>query len=411
LFRGPAVFYGVASLIVGTALMRTRLRWGRMVLALCLFSVGPSFQLYSNAVRFGHPLEFGYSYSIAGCAECDYALRRELPFHKELLPRRMAETLGALFLVKRFNGVGWLESDVVWFQVPGLRIREFYVPIYSSADLIATLVALGFLGFAWRARRGPPLLGVLGAWGGIAFMALWLFYARSPWISSRYTIDFLPALLALWLGLYLGMIPLSSVTERRPDTRGGKRRHAGARLGWAIAVLAPVLQWTVSNSGEPREWTGTTSASWVGPLPLLAESVEKPELPTAYRCENPRATFGIRANTAGWDNHVHCGAGPATIFFFPRTPCIDLAFNFDSEANRDVNLPALRVQLNGQDAVGSTLEHRGLRYTMRFCARGRRWAEHPTASRYSMAIITWNAAERFGWYSGALLHEVKVASP
>jgi hypothetical protein len=107
------------------------------------------------------------------------------------------------------------------------------------------------------------------------------------------------------------------------------------------------------------------------------------------------------------------GAGPATTFFFSRTPCIDLSFTFDSPANRDANLPAIEVQLNGERALASplALDHQNIRYAMRFCASGTPRFEDPRASRYSMAVITWNAAERFAWSSGALLHEVKAASP
>lgn len=225
-------------------------RWAALGVA-CFLS-GVLFLLWSNKVRFGSPFEFGHR--ITGTAmptvffsrfSAPYSWQDSYPLAKELF--------AWIFLPPLKLRPPWDGNNLVYFQAPVSRWRDIYYPTFNPVYL--AFILLGLAGsvvhlirrfkiirsnrrnqtpfshqiesFSRPPRRSSPktsnlkvgveftrlalnrlshqpiprTMTVLWLWTLLCFPALFVVYLRMNSMSSRYVMDFAPAILA---GVLLG---------------------------------------------------------------------------------------------------------------------------------------------------------------------------------------------------------------
>jgi hypothetical protein len=181
--------------------------WKWAVIGILCFASGVFFLALSNKVRFGAPKEFGHTLSATAMPTLffsrfnqPYSLRDRIPLAKELV--------GWIFLPALKQSRPWNDEGLVHFQSSLSRWRDIYFPTLHQGYLVALLIGLGggsvLLVRRLRARGIGCFLNqglsrltlVLFVWGLVSMLSLSNFYTHTTSMSSRYVMDFCPALLA-----------------------------------------------------------------------------------------------------------------------------------------------------------------------------------------------------------------------
>ena len=223
--RPTVLAYGLATVMtVGWGLRRSGWSWPKLGAGGGAMLVGIGLLLGSNSYRFGHPLEFGHQLNFqgVGLSGSMYATRFGHPYAQEPLLSAGKELAGGLFLTRRLNGQDYYASGVMTGQSTTTRWREFYFTPFTPVTGVM-LAGLGVLVVTVRRATRSPVAGAFAgylaiAWAGLAVVALGVFYLRSPVWSSRYAMDFAPAL----------AVALAA----------GWRWLAARHLAWAAVVFA-----------------------------------------------------------------------------------------------------------------------------------------------------------------------------
>lgn len=209
--RPTFVFYGFAAVVLAVVLgWRLGLGWRRLALGVGLYVLVIVALLGLNWWRFGAPLEFGHALNLNLLIQMRYASRFDHPFQGEPILSAARELVGALFFVPT---MGWSTTGYEPGLFPGqshtLRWREIYFSTFRW-DALAFLVLAwvwGVIGLCrmWRRGKVPGAHAVLGIWSLLSFLPLFGFYLRCPFLSSRYLMDFAPAVMSaswvVWIGL------------------------------------------------------------------------------------------------------------------------------------------------------------------------------------------------------------------
>jgi hypothetical protein len=366
LIRPTLVFYGTATVLIAAVVMcrANLLRLGereqprresvlylwQLWVGLAIFIVGGIALWWTNLLRFGDGLEFGHKLNLQGgrLLGSVYATRFDHPFAHEPFWPAARELFGALFRVEKFNGNDFYAQGVFLGQSSTLRWRNFYFSTYNLSYI--GLAALGWgielAGYlrAWKQKhnlagldRSPVatvktggfntisdlqeefetkdkagLTTLLTIWSCFAFVLLTIFYLRTPVISSRYMMDFAPAiavpLVVVWLQV----------------TRAAYAWKTKTR--WPLFVLFCVLLgwlgWEI-RQGETLEPVRTLT--WEEVVQKQARQWDKvvKDLPSQYSLGDDLSSFGIPFNGEGWDAK-NGRLMPCIILFVDRPELLEL---------------------------------------------------------------------------------------
>jgi hypothetical protein len=308
-FIRPTHFvYGIATVLSDMSVAR-RERWSlsRVGIAPALLIAGGLALFASNARRFGGGFEFGHRLNATG-ADIMYASRFGASFDQQPYWRRTLELLGALYFVRELNGVDNFQSDVVRWQVPTPRWRHFYSRTFDVSHLVICVGATAVLAGSAVFPRMRPLNSANNA-GGFAWIvlpmgALAAFYAFYYSISSRYMLDFAPAIAAAVASLLLlGVERLTAV------------RNA-AILRWILAASFTVW-WAAEMELTQKVLPQQPPWGQIHVVDAMSEiKREAKMLPPRYlvgSTSTPWAT-GLEFNGFGWEEHTGL-TGPVVMMF------------------------------------------------------------------------------------------------
>ncbi len=239
LIRPTVWFYGLGTLIAMTVIyvrhaggLRRPRTLAVVGLAVALFVAGGGALYGSNAARFGNGTEFGHRLNIHSLPGNIVATRFSYPFQRVGVVAATEELVGSLFgrpeRVYKDSANRWrfYQTDLHVGQSPLPRWREYYFTTFSWPYL-PLILAGGLLGvLAWVRRDGDRVARVLSAWAVLGALPLFAFYLHSPSLTSRYQLDFAPAIAALLV------IVWRAVALHRP--RAG---FAVLAAGWALAIV------------------------------------------------------------------------------------------------------------------------------------------------------------------------------
>jgi hypothetical protein len=300
--------YGIATVLSDMSVAR-RERWSlsRVGIAPALLIAGGLALFASNARRFGGGFEFGHRLNATG-ADIMYASRFGASFDQQPYWRRTLELLGALYFVRELNGVDNFQSDVVRWQVPTPRWRHFYSRTFDVSHLVICVGATAVLAGSAVFPRMSPLNSANNA-GGFAWIvlpmgALAAFYAFYYSISSRYMLDFAPAIAAAVASLLLlGVERLTAV------------RNA-AILRWILAASLTVW-WAAEMELTQKVLPQQPPWGQIHVVDAMSEIKQEAKmLPPRYlvgSTSTPWST-GLEFNGFGWEEHTGL-TGPVVMMF------------------------------------------------------------------------------------------------
>ncbi len=236
--RPTLLFYGAASMLVGTLLLflnrphpardaaprnfliRLGLPSYSWLWGPFFFLLGGGLLFLSNLKRFDDGFEFGHKLNVQWGDQTlgsMYSTRFDSPWQDEPLASASKELIGLLFLPAKFNNGNWYEQNLFPGQSSTFRWRDIYLRTYDLSVL--GLVLCGFTAGAvvWLRRKPEPLeespdnpapcsaddeMGYLTLWSFLAVVPLVGFYLWTPVVASRYMLDFAPAFAVSIFALY-----------------------------------------------------------------------------------------------------------------------------------------------------------------------------------------------------------------
>lgn len=309
--------YGFASLILGCIAIWKNGHSIRLCItgvALFFFAVGSL--LWSNNLRFGSCLEFGYSLNVNGMNAMVYAQRFGSPYHQIALIPAAKELFGLLFLSKSLTMQDAYGLGEYPLQSPTFRWRELYFSTYDLSIFFIVIAVIGWLlwRLLWRARAGqlfekPNALEVVSVWSAIAILPLTGFYLRFPFISSRYLLDFGPAFAATsWVFFAL----LSKLC-----------RFAKSGTPWMKALLLLlVLGWLgyeIMSIKVPEASWPITQTELIDRMEIdVTNTIRRVQIPLSYTNGFAFEDSGIAFNGIGWD--ARTGTTKACVLVYVESP-------------------------------------------------------------------------------------------
>jgi len=319
LFAGLAGFvrptigaYGLITVLIAMVLgYQSDWRWWRCLSGMVIFCLGGALLYWANYLRFGSGLEFGHNLNMTGM-DAIYLSRFGAPFDAASFLASARELVGSLFGVRELNGFNTVREDIVWGQVPQLfRWRHFYVTTYDLTFFSAILITWGCAGWflLQKGRRifiqsiRHSFFAVAALWSLMAFVPLFLFYSKLWMISSRYMIDFAPAIaVAMTAGVsLLGGMRIKHFRQSRMF-RFSVFYASLLWLGWQIATAQFYF-------GPARTSTRAEVLSILQREPPLLES-----LPSGYSLDSDnRPSRSIYHNGSGWE--ADGTTGPVVVLF------------------------------------------------------------------------------------------------
>ena len=236
--RPTLLFYGAASMLVGTLLLflnrphpardaesknllfRLGLPGYSWLLGPILFLLGGGLLFLTNLKRFDDGFEFGHKLNVQVGDEMFgsmYSTRFDCPWQDEPVVSAGKELFGMLFLPAKFNNGNWYAQNLFPGQSSTFRWRETYLRTYDLSVLGLVLCSFTAGAVAWRRRKAPPTeespdnpapcsptgeVGYLAFWSLLVVVPLVGFYLWTPVITSRYMFDFGPAFAVSIFALY-----------------------------------------------------------------------------------------------------------------------------------------------------------------------------------------------------------------
>ncbi|MEO8679491.1 MAG: hypothetical protein ABI665_10625 [Vicinamibacterales bacterium] len=341
LIRPTLFLYGVVTIaiVVGVQL-RGRVRRTTTVTTIASFLSGIALTLWTNALRFGYPLEFGQRVNVSRWIPDQFAKNFDYPFAHEPLFSASRELIAALVGIGiRFNGVDFYGSGAAmhaWFSST-IRFREFYAS--SGATWIFMALAIG----GWmlvavrlarqRARALDDPAGAVLLWSLLTFSSMAIFYVRMPTMTTRYAVDFAAAVAAAVIGIVM------TVAAKRPARLVPLAVVLGASWLYGLATVS------VSPTHAAQPLVGWAQLAQTMPAPVTTG----PALPSRYACGDRIDELGVPFNGIGWNWAADCGLAAGSTLFFsmpPEAQCLELDLaNADAgkEASIEIALGSVRL--------------------------------------------------------------------
>lgn len=314
--RPTLLAYSVASvLIVGYRLAQKKCHWPKILLLTSPMPVMVGLLAESNRVRFGAALEFGHSLNLNTVNPMRLVSRFGSSFNAVSVPDAATELFSCLFLTNNYlNGREWYQDDFFPGQSDALRWREFYFTAFDVSYFI--LAALGWiLGTSVlltrpvvRSERSWTTAQTCLIWSWLTFPPLFLFYLRFPSVSSRYNLDFAPALCAAMIACLLLVEALA-------------REYSLPRHKLAAVMYAAAAAWGIIQYRELR-----TLFPSITPISLQQAKSEmipfridpRLRLAEVYGVGMTIETDSLPFNCAGWNTTD--GSTKAAVVFWVDSP-------------------------------------------------------------------------------------------
>lgn len=380
MIRPTGIFYGCITFGLAFFLLyKAKVRFQYILLGFGLFSVCPFLQLYINYLRFGEFFEFGYHRILDMIPVLGFMLKFSFPFAAESVLKASSELFGSLFLVKNLTGLNFFQNSIHSWQAGSLRFREYYFPGFSLI-ILGTMIIGWVLAFSAK-RYDIPIfkltektkrtLIVMSCWSILSFGILFLFYLKKPAFSSRYDIDFLPALvIGTSVFLLVGIIAV--------------KNYLPALLSNILLVVLIIvwLSFNVLNANwikeqRPNSYRPPAAVNLETMNSLRPKEVEfKPPLPTVYGSEFTKSNYNIPTNLWGWycypgqypqlDSRLVGLVGPSVTLFFGPFECLQLQIKkWRPDIEYDIN--AIQVKVGTQYLVRDSVDESDGIQTLTFC--------------------------------------------
>jgi len=354
-------------------------RWLALAIAPLLFASGIAALLWSNQVRFGAPLEFGHNENVQNMPLSLRVTRFDNMPPAGSTVGRAGELAGAFLLPGQHARGQFFRDDAHKLQYKPLTpLREFYFQPVPLWLLLGALV--GVFTARRTLRHSKPAIAtqarILLTFGAVPFFVLFLFYMSTPALTSRYLVDFLPAVSAL-----CGLAVLTAFrvinTRRAQCTTPAPSLSTKYAAGVAVAVL--IVSCLLSSAGRQPPTLGVADAAasahflqWTTPARALipVSSYElitpntlatlDPSLPSPTDAPAEVGNNGLLLyNGLGWDLRSGLIA-PATLFWLhdPRFVRVTLS-HADTLSAQQVRVrigPYALRQTNLQDLGGGQMQ-------------------------------------------------------
>lgn len=342
-FRPTILAYGVATTAVAFVTMWRTPSRAKTLVGPALFTSAIGLLLWSNAVRFGSPLEFGHRLNVSA-TDIMYYSRFGAPFDKTPLLPATAELFGSIFLVENLNGFRVYDQGIVAFQSPTPRWRHFYHSTYDLTYLAGFVGGVGALLYLRlpRWRQGPASAAtVLLLWSAVGFTLTAMFYLRFAFMSSRYMIDFAPALAVSFASLFL------YVESALPRF---------SRFGVAVACVG-VMWWGWQMNSGRNAFGVTPPVSCERMLEATRpRSVVNVELPSQYDAETIDEFSWLQANGFGWRKNGEPTEGLVPLYFSAVERVEVAVATLDGSPLERESCECVRVQADGENLIRVSTE-------------------------------------------------------
>ncbi len=343
LIRPTLLAYGLASMMAASIVVMVQQRPIKLVMAGILsFGLGLGFTAWTNVLRFGSPLDFGQGANFTGIPILIYSLRFDYPFHHEPILSAAKELFGALFLQNPWES-------------PTARFRWGFGGYRPPFNFIHVLVLLSGLGVFYAAckTKAQNILMTTVPWALMSFALLFVFYAHTLYIQSRYLSEFAPAVSAVGAVLILTAGHAFRV-----------KRHlkGGVWIFWLVLVLVFYFGnkdfFMPDHPAIQRDDQLTDKKGIDHLMTQFRQGLSaRPQLPVKVYCGSTNLVPGLffRAypfqgmvfQYNGWDIQTDCFVRAATSFILPNKKCLTL----NATATPQYQGPTVRVKRDNDELV------------------------------------------------------------
>lgn len=337
---------------------------------LILYLAGVGFFFGMNYVRFGSPFEFGHKLGLTLNPLLHYIVKFDNPMN--WIPFWKA-SFGMILNMFFLNPSDYYNTGLLPLGWDTQRSMEVNTTPFYPVELLLILFSWVILLFLviryWRRkRRGNdeasvhiPLVVPLGIiWSLFSFVPLFYFYSKWPVYSSRYMVDFAPAIIIAIASLYFYLLA-------RTPSLFPRLLIAGALF--SLAILSLLFSQIFSI---PRDPTVTTRALAERRM-ALSKKTDGPPLPAEYRCGEAENSYKIPYNNHGWDTSESCKVSCASIHFFKNPQCIELNIlsvgnSSDSDSGEysdkeiEVRAGIEKMQRVSEKTIGLTAKEKAITY-------------------------------------------------
>jgi len=382
LIRLTGVLYGLLAVgLASYGIYTSQKRLGPVLMGLGLFLVFPVFQLFTNYVRFGEFFEFGYQRILDMIPVLGYMLKFDYPFTDVSVSGAAKEMFGSLFLIKELNGLDFFQESIHWWQADALRFREYYFSGFSP--LLLVFMAAGVIGafvcrrldlkFLKPSVKTRQTLMIMGIWALIGFVVMFFFYLKRPAFSSRYALDFMPALV---MGAS-AFVLLGIISARRLLPPLGVNMVLGILiLGWMTGSFLYARSVDENRLIRYRPPAAVDLETMISMKPT--EPDFKPPLPDMYGVGVTDSNYNIPANLWGWfcypdqnprmNSRLVGAAGPTVTLFFGPFECLEVKIKpWREDVDYDVDI--IKIKAGTQFLERKNIEEAGGIQTLTFCSR------------------------------------------
>jgi hypothetical protein len=375
--RPTLLFYGVVTVVFACVIAwKARIRVTVIAGVLLLFFLCGAGLGYTNMRRFGGFFEFGHSLNLeSGLYWNTYSLKFDYPFHREPFLSAAKDELGTLFFTRKLNGGNFYAPDAVWGQSRTLRWHEMYFSTFNVlylALLVGSIVIwITHFPRHWVVRsksaESPQLPAAMSStrlnsafaifavpWAALSFLLLFGFYLWSPSMSSRYNVDFLPAVMVGISGLVWNAFELNFF-----------KKTLQARVWFVVAglwVSISILVGRIHPDYAPHtiELVGIQSIT-----DLSIPSGSLPEL-RHYQFSDSDRSRSIPFNCDGW-NLADGSVQPVITLFASDPECVVLSvFNPDGTPITSDEINPIRAKIGLEYLVRESLQLRSTNATIVF---------------------------------------------
>ena len=412
LIRPTGVFYSMVSfLLLAFIGLRNKLKVKQLSVGFIFYILAPLFLALTNYLRFGSPINFGSFDALSAMTSLTYAGKFGADFINTPFSGAALELLGTAFSQ---NNPGVVEhafpyynANLYSWQLQNFRMREYYSPGFPIFSIILLLIAW-ISPIVDRIRstkknnklKAVPIIELLTAWSFLSTVLLFLFYLWTYAISSRYIVDFVPA---ITLGCSLGLFHVWRAIGPRLN-RGPAYPPAGALIasliivGWSAYYLTNYHQnfhshRNIYNYAQPIDAVSTAALMQNKPL--------TGNLPSDYECNRIKSKHGINANYNGWNETItansslHCAVDQTTTIFHPPMHCVTLivhevVLGEGSNGIKEFNPDFVKIEAQGEKL--KKIEHVKLsnnHHRYKFCRSNVELQQ----ARWGYITIGWVSAE------------------
>jgi hypothetical protein len=333
--RPTLLFYGaVAWALAMVIAWRARTSRIAMLASALVFCLCGALLCYLNWSRFGAMSEFGHTLNLESLSNNTFSLKFGFPFQHEPLGPAARDELGSLFFGKQFNGFDFYKQGCIFGQSATYRWHEMYFTTFDAIYLCFFTLSCACWVFGWKRIRatlrefgnGPDPAGNSGGerldsafvvlavpWAAGSFACLFAFYLWSPSMSSRYAVDFLPAVMIgiaalIWSALGFAL----------------KHRRTTTALVVCLGVLVWVIFETTTAAISPGHGPqGSLDAVSMRETTLLTEGVVNGREGRLHQLGRPNPTIAVKRielSDFGQRRIVEESVSPATSASAMATP-------------------------------------------------------------------------------------------